>query len=157
MCSTLVDSMPKRVKMLMKAKGGPYFVSKYRLSSNSCGLFKLNLTLTNICLISPQSELICTALYQHHKSRSFRVRRDVSQASVLGPVLFSYFINDLPASLPSSVSCPLYADMWPLGPAFPRYLLRWRPHIEFCFNWSAGLSTGVFLSIRTNVRPPSFQ
>ena len=49
-------------------------------------------------------------VYQNHNSRSFRVRRGVPQGSVLGPVLFSLFINDLPASLPSSVSCSLYAD-----------------------------------------------
>ena len=49
-------------------------------------------------------------VFQNHKSRCFRVRRGVPQGSVLGPVLFSLFINDLPASLPSSVSCSLYAD-----------------------------------------------
>ena len=49
-------------------------------------------------------------VYQNHKSRSFQVRRSVPQGSVLGPELFSLFINDLPASLPSSVSCSLYAD-----------------------------------------------
>ena len=49
-------------------------------------------------------------VFQNHKSRSFRVRRGVPQGSVLGAVLFSLFINDLPASLPSSVSYSLYAD-----------------------------------------------
>ena len=49
-------------------------------------------------------------VFQNHKSRSFRVRRGVPQGFVLGSVLLSLFINDLPASLASSVSCSLYAD-----------------------------------------------
>ena len=47
--------------------------------------------------------------------------------------------------------------IWPFGPPPPRSLLLWRPHKELCFDWSDGLSTGVFLSIRANVRPPSSQ
>ena len=47
--------------------------------------------------------------------------------------------------------------IWPFGPPPPRSLRRWRPHKELCFDWSAGLSTGVFLAIRANVRPPSSQ
>ena len=57
--------------------------------------------------------------------------------------------------LPSAALFTL--TIWPFGPPRPRSPLRWRPHKELCFDWSAGLSTGVFLSIRANVRPPSFQ
>ena len=40
--------------------------------------------------------------------------------------------------------------IWPFGPPPTRSPLRWRPYKELCFDWSAGLSTGVFLSIREN-------
>ena len=57
--------------------------------------------------------------------------------------------------LPSAAFFTL--TIWPFGPPPPRSPLRWRPHKELCFDWSAGLSTGVFHSIRANVRPPSSQ
>ena len=47
--------------------------------------------------------------------------------------------------------------IWRFGPPPPQSPLRWRPHKELCFDWSAGLSTGVFVSIRANVRLPSSQ
>ena len=70
------------------------------------------------CLCNRQASVV----FQNHKSRSFRVRRGVSQASVLGPVFFSLLINNIPASLPSSVSCFLYADdlaIWSSSPSIP--------------------------------------
>ena len=104
---------------------------------------------------SSLSDRRACVVYQNHKSRSFRVHRSVPQKSVLGPVLFSLFINDSPASLLSSVNCSLYADDLAIWSSFLQPLLRRRLPKELCFDWSAGLSTGVFLSIRANVRPPS--
>ena len=57
--------------------------------------------------------------------------------------------------LPSAAFFTL--TIWPFGPPPPQSPLRWRPHKKLCFDWSAGLSAGVFLSIRANVRPRSSQ
>ena len=61
-------------------------------------------------------------VFQNHKSHHFRVCQGVLQGSILGPVLFLLFINHLPASLPSSVSCSHYADdlaMWSFSLSIP--------------------------------------
>ena len=56
--------------------------------------------------------------------------------------------------LPSAAFFTL--TIWPFDPPLPRSPLQWRPHKELCFDWSTGLSTGVFLSIRANVRHAFF-
>ena len=69
--------------------------------------------------------------------------------------LSSLMIFRLLCLLPSAVFFTL--TIWPFGPPHPRFPLRLRPHQELCFDWSSGLCTGVFLSIRANVRYPSSQ
>ena len=69
--------------------------------------------------------------------------------------LSSSMIFRLLCLLPSAALFTL--TIWPFVPFPPRSSLRWGPHKELCFDWSAGLSTGVFLSIRANVRHPSSQ
>jgi ribonuclease P/MRP protein subunit RPP40 len=53
------------------------------------------------------SRLMCVRL-KGFESRSFKLETSVPQGSVLGPLFFNIFINDLVASL--DVSCLLYAD-----------------------------------------------
>ena len=68
------------------------------------------------------SDRRASVVYRNRNGHSFRVRRGVLQGSILGLVLFSLFINDLLASLPSSVSCSLYADnlaIWSSSPSVP--------------------------------------
>ena len=70
--------------------------------------------------------------------------------SLFSSIIFRFF-----CLLPSAAFFTL--TIWPFGPPLPWFLLRWRPHKELCFDWNAGLSTGVFLSMRANVRPSSSQ
>ena len=80
-------------------------------------------------------------------------RKDPFLALYFSPYLLMIF--RLFCLLPSAALFTL--TIWPFGPLPPRSPLEWRQHKELCFDWSAGLSTGVFLSIRANVRPPSSQ
>ena len=59
--------------------------------------------------------------------------------------LFSLMIFRPLCLLPSAALFTL--TIWPFDPPPPRSPLRLRPHKELCFDWSAGWSNGVFLSI----------
>ena len=53
-------------------------------------------------------------------------------------------ISMLLCLLPSAALFTL--TIWPFGPPVPPSPQRWRSHKELCFDWSAGLSTGVLSS-----------
>ena len=61
---------------------------------------------------------------------------------------FSLFLSMIFRPLYFLPSAALFTlTIWPFGPPLPWSPLRWRPHKDLCFDWSADLSTGVFLSI----------
>ena len=69
--------------------------------------------------------------------------------------LYSLMIFRHLCILPSAAMFTL--TIWPFGPPPPRSPVRWKPHKQLCFDWSTGLSTGVFLLIRATRRSLSFQ
>ena len=96
-------------------------------------------------------------VYQNHKSHFFE------SIKVFHKDLFLALYFSLSLSMIFWLLCLLLSSalftliIWPFGLPPPQYPLWWRPHKKICFDWSTGLSTGVFLSIQANVRPLSFQ
>ena len=132
----------------------PFFINSFRLASLLVLLVGLNLSFL-IGALAPiknhKSPIKITKVAPFESVKVFR--KDVSLALYFS--FFSSMIFRLLCLLPSAALFTL--TIWPFGPPPPRSALRCRSHKELCFDWSAGLSTGVFLSIRANVRPPFFQ
>ena len=129
-------------KLLTLSGIPPISTSLFRLTSLLALLAGLNLSFLTGALVS---FINITKVVPFESVEVFR--KDAFLA--LHFSLFSSMIFRLPSAALFTLT------MWPFGPPPPRSLLRRRPHKELCFDWSAGLSTGDFLSIRTNVRPPS--
>ena len=92
------------------------------------------------------SDRRASAVFQNHKNpfESVEVFRKDPFLSLYFS-LFSSMIFRLLCLLPSAALFTL--TIWPFGSPPSRSPLRWRPHKELCFDWIAGLRTGVFLSI----------
>ena len=136
------------LKLLTLSGIPPFFINSFRLASLLALLVGLNL-----------SFLIGALLW------SFKITKVIPFKSVevfcKDPFLALYF--SLSSSMIFRFLCLLLSaalftlTIWPFGLPPPLFPLRWRPNKELCFDWIAGMSTGVFLSIQENVRPPSSQ
>ena len=136
------------LKLLTLSSIPPFSTNSFRLASHLALLVGLNLSFLT-------GEL----------AWFFKITKSVPFESVevfrKDPFLALYFslsslmIFRILCLLPSAALFTL--TIWPFGPPPPRSPLRWRSHKKLCFDWSTSLSTGVFLSIRANVRPPSSQ
>ena len=133
------------LKLLTLSGIPPFSTSSFRLATLLALLVELNLSFLTGAL---------AWFFKITKVAPFEVfRKDPFLALYFS--LSSSMIFLLLCLLPSAALFTL--TIWPFGHPPPRSPQRWRPHKKLCFDWSAGLSTDVFLSIRANVRPPSFQ
>ena len=133
-------------KLLTLSGIPPFFINSFRLASLLALLVGLNLSFLTGALVW---------FIKITKAVPFESVEVFRKDPFLALSLSSLMIFRHLCLLPSAALFTL--TIWPFGPPHPWSPLRWRPHKDLCFDWSAGLSTGVFLSIRANVRPRSSQ
>ena len=124
------------------------FTNSFRLASLLALLVGLNLS---FLIGAPLRSFKITKVVPFESVEVFRKDLFLALYFSLSSLMIFRFLCLLPSAALFTLT------IWPFGPPPPRFPLRWRPHKELCFDWSAGLITGVFLSIRANVRPPSSQ
>ena len=124
----------------------PFFTNSFRLTSLLALLVGFNLSFVIGALVR---FIKITRVVPFESVEAFR--KDSFLALYFSP--YSSMIFLLLCLLLSAAFFTL--TIWPFGPPPPSVLTAVEAHKELCFDWSAGLSTGVFLSIRANVRPPS--
>ena len=126
----------------------PFFINSFRLASLLALLVGLNLSFligALVWLIKITKAAPFESVEVFHKVLFLALFFSPYSLMIFWPLCL----------LPSAALFTLM--IWPFGPLPLRSPLWWRPHKELYFDWSADLSTGVFLSIRVNVRPPSSQ
>ena len=136
------------LKLLTLSGIPPFSTNLFRLASLLALLVGLNLSFLIGALVW---FIKITKIVAFESVEVFR--KDPLLAQYFSP--YSLMIFRPLCLLPSAALFTL--TIWLFGPPLPRSPLRWRPHKELYFDCSAGLSTGFFLSIRANVRPPSSQ
>ena len=135
------------LKLLIPSGILPFSINSFRLASLLALLVGLNLSFLIGALawfIKSQKSLLLSLLRCSPRIRCW-------PCTFLSSLMIFLFLCLFPSAALFTLT------IWPFGLTLPRSLLQWRQHKELCFDWSAGLSTGVFLSILANVRPPSFQ
>ena len=126
----------------------PFSTNSFRLASLLALLVGLNLSFLMGALVW-FFKITKAAIFE--SVAVFRKNPFLAQYFSLSSLVIFRFLCLLPSA------ALFMLTIWPFGPPPPRSLLRWRPHKELCFDYNAGMSTGVFLSIRANVRPLSSQ
>ena len=130
-CSLLISP-----KLLTLSGIPPFTTNSFQLSSLIALLVGLNLSF----LISALAWFInITKAVPFESVEVFR--KDPFLALYFS--LYSSMIFRPLCLLPSAALFTL--TIWPFGPSHSQSSLRWRPHKELCFDWSADLSAGVFL------------
>ena len=136
------------LKLLTLSSVPPFFTNLFRLAFLFALLVGLNLSFLIGALVwffKITKAVAFESVEVFHKDPFVALYFSLSSLMIFRPLCL----------LPSAA--PFMLTIWPFGPPLPRSPQRWRLHKELCFDWSAGLSTGVFLSIRANVRLPSSQ